>query len=96
MLSWEEVLTNSEGTETPPTPRPVPWRFPAVGKCAKTLGVCPGRVQDRGAPEPSAGSLALGDLTKDLAGLGEQSKGGSPIRERRDTSALMAYRGTPA
>lgn len=62
----------------------------------KSLGVCPGRVRDRGGPEPSAGSLVLGDLTEDLAGLGEQSKGGSPTRERRDTSALMAYGGTPA
>lgn len=46
--------------------------------------------------DPSAGSLALDDLTRDLAGLGKESKGGSPIRERRDTSALMAHGEPPA
>lgn len=53
MLSWEEILTNSEGTQRPrPNPHAAPgaWLFPAVGKCAKALGVCPGRVRGLGAP----------------------------------------------
>lgn len=81
MLSWEEVPTNSKGTDRPPH-RP-PRRAPCLGcsrrwgSVQKALGVCPGRVRGRGAPEPSAQSLALGDLTRDLAGLREQSKGGS-------------------
>lgn len=70
---------------------------PGGGEVCKKPWECVRGVSGAAAPtEPSAGSLAFDDLTRDLAGLGEQSKGGSPIRERRDTSSLMAHEETPA
>lgn len=70
---------------------------PGGGEVCKKPWECVRGVSGAAAPtEPSAGSLAFDDLTRDLAGLGEQSKGGSLIRERRDTSSLMAHGETPA
>lgn len=97
MLSWEEVPTNSEGTETPPHAAPRALAVPGGGEVCKKPWECVRGVSGAAAPtEPSAGSLALDDLTRDLAGLREQSEGGSPIRDRCDTSALMAHGETPA
>lgn len=85
------------GHRNSPHAAPRALAVPGGGEVCKKPWECVRGVSGAAAPtELSAGSLALDDLTRDLAGLGEQSKGGSPIRERCDTSALMAHGETPA
>lgn len=60
-----------------PHAAPRALEVPGGGEVCKSAGsvsrVCPGLRR----PQPSAGNLAFGDLTRDLVGLGEESKGES-------------------
>lgn len=66
MLSWEEVPTNSKGTERPHPPHAAPRALavPGGGEVCKKRWECVRGVSGAAAPPSLLLSLALGDLTR--------------------------------